>query len=78
MREQQYAERRDKDWESALMREAELRKSMREQYEAQAKVEMEALSAAKEARAAAKAAKHTAMCRDIVWQVRPPRLWNLF
>lgn len=31
MREQQYAERREKDWESALMREAELHRSMKEQ-----------------------------------------------
>ena len=69
MREQQYAERRDKDWESSLMREAELRRSMREQYEEQARVEMEALEAGKQARAAAKAAKHAAMCKEIAWQV---------
>ena len=31
MREQQYAERREKDWEATLMREAELHRSMKEQ-----------------------------------------------
>jgi hypothetical protein len=38
-------------------------------YEAQAKVEMEAWHAAEAARAAAKAARHRASCRDIAWQV---------
>lgn len=39
------------------------------QYEAQAQVEVETLQAAQRERAAAKATKHEAMCRDIAWQL---------
>ena len=39
------------------------------QYEAQAQTELETLQAAQAERAAAKAAKHEAMCRDIAWQL---------
>ena len=35
LRESQYAERRDRDWEETLRRELELHHSMRAQYEAQ-------------------------------------------
>jgi hypothetical protein len=34
MREKQYAERREKDWEASLKRESELHRSMKEQVSA--------------------------------------------
>ncbi|GFR40940.1 hypothetical protein Agub_g1600 [Astrephomene gubernaculifera] len=69
LRERQYAERREKDWEETLRREVELHRSMREAYEAEAALEMEAWRAAQQARAEAKAAKHAAFARDIAYQL---------
>ncbi|KAG2448325.1 hypothetical protein HYH02_006909 [Chlamydomonas schloesseri] len=69
LRERQYAERRERDWEETLRREVELHRSMRETYEAEAALEMEAWRAAQQARAEAKAAKHAAFARDVAYQL---------
>ncbi|KXZ56759.1 hypothetical protein GPECTOR_1g684 [Gonium pectorale] len=69
LRERQYAERRERDWEETLRREVELHRSMREEYEAEAALEMEAWRAAQRARAEAKAAKHAAFARDMAYQL---------
>ncbi|KAG2499886.1 hypothetical protein HYH03_002175 [Edaphochlamys debaryana] len=69
LRERQYAERRERDWEETLRREVELHRSMREAYEAEAALEMEAWRAAQQARADAKAAKHASTARDIAYQL---------
>ncbi|EFJ52136.1 hypothetical protein VOLCADRAFT_103155 [Volvox carteri f. nagariensis] len=69
LRERQYAERRERDWEETLRREAEMHRSMREAYEAEAALEMEAWRAAQQARAEAKAAKHAAFAREVVYQL---------
>lgn len=42
LREMQYAERREKDWEATLARESEAHRAMKQQYEEQAALEMEA------------------------------------
>ena len=42
---------------------------MREQYEQEAQLEMGAWRAAQAERAAAKSARHEAMCRGIAWQL---------
>lgn len=69
LRERQYTERRERDWEDTLKREMELHRSMREEYEAEAALEMEAWRAAQEARTAAKAAQHAELVTDIAWQL---------
>ncbi|GLC51118.1 hypothetical protein PLESTB_000467700 [Pleodorina starrii] len=69
LRERQYAERRERDWEETLRREAEMHRSMREAYEAEAALEMEAWRAAQAARAEAKAAKHAAFAREVAYQL---------
>ncbi len=69
LREQQYAERRAQDWEQTLRRELELHASMRQQYQTQTASEMTAWEEAQRARAAAKAAKHQAMCEKMAWQL---------
>mmetsp|Transcript_35241 Transcript_35241/g.78424 ORF Transcript_35241/g.78424 Transcript_35241/m.78424 type:complete len:1824 (+) Transcript_35241:146-5617(+) len=69
LREQQYQERREKDWEETLRRELELHRSLKEQYETEAKLEMDAWRAAQQAHADAKARKHAQMCEEIAWQV---------
>ncbi|GIL73035.1 hypothetical protein Vretimale_4669 [Volvox reticuliferus] len=69
LRERQYAERRERDWEETLRREAEMHRSMRDAYEAEAALEMEAWRAAQQARAEAKAAKHAAFAREVVYQL---------
>jgi hypothetical protein len=69
LRESQYAERRARDWEETLRRGLELHRSRHEQYQAQAAAEMAAWHEAQQARAAAKAAKHQAMCEGLAWQL---------
>lgn len=62
LREQQYAARRDQDWEETLRREFELHRSLRQQYDAAAAAEKAAWLESEKARKEAKAAKHRAAC----------------
>ncbi|KAG1668074.1 hypothetical protein FOA52_010484 [Chlamydomonas sp. UWO 241] len=69
LREKQYAERREADWEATLMREREQHAAMRDAYKAKAAAEMEAWRGAQAGRAAEKAAAHADTCRSVAWQV---------
>ncbi|MEW5317265.1 MAG: hypothetical protein WDW38_008576 [Sanguina aurantia] len=69
LREGQYAERRERDWEETLRRETELHRSLHEQYKHEAELEAQAWRAAQALRASDKAAAHEALAREVAWQL---------
>ena len=69
LREQQYKERRDKDWEATLMREQALHRSMTDDYKQKAALELKAFRAAEAERARAKTAKNSIACKEVAWQL---------
>ncbi|WIA32870.1 hypothetical protein OEZ86_006044 [Tetradesmus obliquus] len=69
LREEQYAARRDKDWEETLRREAELHRSMKAQFESSTQQELATWHEQQQQRAAAKAAAHHKFGEHVAWQV---------
>lgn len=69
LRQAQYEERRAADWEDTLRIEVQLHRSMRDEYQAAAALEMAAWRQAQAAREAAQAAESEAACRGVAWQL---------
>eukprot|EP00878_Enallax_costatus_P044531 GHUV01053192.1.p1 GENE.GHUV01053192.1~~GHUV01053192.1.p1 ORF type:complete len:383 (+),score=153.40 GHUV01053192.1:92-1240(+) len=69
LREEQYAARREKDWEETLRREAEIHRSIKAQHDAATQQELTSWKEQQEARSAAKKAKRTAIANKVAWQL---------
>lgn len=68
-REEQYEVRRNKDYEEALAREAEFHSKLKESYESQVEMQLTQHREILAEKAAAKHAKNTAICAEIVQQL---------
>ena len=68
-RDEQYAERRKKDFEEALQREAELSRQLRKDYQRQAEMLQGQYQEIVQRKEAIRHQKHTDMCSEVVHQI---------